>query len=121
MKKELLFSVTKKDFDIHYFSGTGAGGQHRNKHQNCVRLKHRDSGAYSTGQSNKDRKGNIKEAINSLVKTTKFKLWINMRVHEVIEGEKLEDKVKRQMKPENIKVEVKDDKNKWVLTDGECS
>ena len=26
--KELLFSVTKKDFDITYFSGKGAGGQH---------------------------------------------------------------------------------------------
>ena len=34
-QKELLFSVTKKDFSITWFSGTGAGGQYRNKHQNC--------------------------------------------------------------------------------------
>jgi protein subunit release factor A len=46
MKKELLFSVTKKDFNVDYFSGKGAGGQYRNKHQNCVRLKHIESGAY---------------------------------------------------------------------------
>jgi len=32
--RELAFSVTKKDLEITYFSGTGKGGQHRNKHKN---------------------------------------------------------------------------------------
>lgn len=31
-EKELLSSVTKKDFDITWFSGTGNDGQYRNKH-----------------------------------------------------------------------------------------
>ena len=39
MTKELLFHAERKDFRIDYFSGTGAGGQYRNKHQNCVRLR----------------------------------------------------------------------------------
>jgi len=34
MKKEHLFSVTKKDIEITYYSGRGAGGQHRNRHKN---------------------------------------------------------------------------------------
>ena len=41
--KKLLFSITKKDFKIDYFSGTGAGGQHRNRHKNCIRLTHIES------------------------------------------------------------------------------
>ena len=106
-KKELLFSVTKKDFDIDYFSGKGAGGQYRNKHKNCVRIRHKESGAYATGQSNRDRKNNIHEAINGLVDSKKFKLWINRKALEVIEGRSLEEKVEEQMKPENLKIEVK--------------
>ena len=56
MSKEILFSVTKKDFEITYFSGKGAGGQHRNKHQNCVRLKHKDTGIITTGQDQRSKK-----------------------------------------------------------------
>ena len=67
MNRELLFSVTKKDLKIDYFSGTGGGGQHRNKHQNCVRMHHKDSGASSTGQSSKERKSNLKEAFNNII------------------------------------------------------
>ena len=112
-QKELLFSVNKKDFDIDYFSGKGAGGQYRNRHKNCVRLKHKESGAYSTGQSNRDRKSNIREAINTLVSSSDFKLWINRRVHEVIEGKKIEEKVEEQMRPENLKFEVRE-KSGWT-------
>jgi protein subunit release factor A len=103
--KKLLFSVTKKDFKIDYFSGTGAGGQHRNKHQNCVRIHHAESGAMVTGQSNRERQSNMREAFNSLVKNPKFKVWMNKRIYEVIDGKKIEEKVDELMKPENIRIE----------------
>lgn len=107
MKKELIFSVTKKDFNIQYYSGTGAGGQHRNKHQNCVRMKHRDSGVVATGQSSKSRHSNLKEAFLNIVKSKAFEIWrkreTSMRLHE---GISIEEKVKRMMAPENLKIEV---------------
>ena len=112
-RKEHLFSITKKDFDINYFSGTGAGGQFMNKHQNCVRLKHKASGARGTGQSHRNRKTNLQEALNSLTESSRFKLWINRKAYEVLEGKTIEQKVDESMKSENIKVEVKDDDNRW--------
>jgi len=114
--KELLFSITKKDFNITYFSGTGAGGQHRNKHMNCVRLSHKDSGAMVTGQSHKERKSNIREALKNLIENPKFKKWHSMRVYEVLEGKKLEEKVDEMMDEKNIKVEYKNGK-KWMVSE----
>lgn len=111
--KELLFSVTKKDLDISFFSGSGAGGQHRNKHKNCVRMKHRDSGTTATGQAHKERKANLKEAFVGLTKHSKFKLWQSMRIQEVLKGKSIEKEVEEMIQPENLKVEYRENK-KWV-------
>ena len=112
-EKDLLFSVTKKDFELHWFSGTGAGGQSRNKNQMCLRLSHPDSGASATGQSSKSRTANQKEAFNSLIATAKFKTWINRKIFEALGEETIEEKVKKQMHPKNLRVEGKED-GKWA-------
>ena len=117
--KELLFSVTKNDLEIDWFSGTGCGGQYRNKHQNCCRIRHKDSGAIATGQSQRDRVSNLKEAMENLTKSPKFKAWVKVRVGEVT-GEKadIEAKVDRAMR--HLKFEVKDEAGNWkeVQEDG---
>ena len=113
--KELLFSVTKKDIKVDYFSGTGAGGQHRNKHQNCVRLHHYASGALATGQSNRERKSNIREALRNLVKHPEFRMWQACRTQEILTGKRLEDVVDEMMIPANLKIESNED-GKWVDT-----
>lgn len=103
--RQLLFSVTKKDLEISYFSGTGAGGQHRNKHQNCVRLYHPDSGARSTGQSHRSRESNLREAFKALVNTFEFKYWHSNKTQEILSGETLDQRVNKMMSPENLKIE----------------
>ena len=110
--KELLFSVTKNDLEVDWFSGTGCGGQYRNKHQNCCRIRHKDSGAIATGQSQRDRVSNLKEAMENLTKSPKFKAWVKVRVGEVT-GEKvdIEAKVDRAMR--YLKFEVKDEAGNW--------
>ena len=42
-----------EDFQLEWYSGTGAGGQHRNKHQNSARLKHHPTGLVVTAQCRK--------------------------------------------------------------------
>lgn len=37
-------------FVVSFFAGSGAGGQHRNKHQNCARIVHRPSGLVRVAQ-----------------------------------------------------------------------
>ena len=106
MVRELLFSITKKDFKIEWFSGRGAGGQHRNKHQNCCRLTHLESGVTTTGQSHRNREANLREAFRSLIKNPKFKMWFSSKTHEVLSGQTIDDVVRDWMRPENIRVEV---------------
>ena len=62
--KELHF--TRKDFRVDWFSGTGGGGQHRNKHQNCCRITHIETGLVSIGQTERDRPSNQSKAFRAL-------------------------------------------------------
>ena len=42
--------INDSDLKIEWYSGTGAGGQHRNKHQNSCRLTHLPTGVLVTAQ-----------------------------------------------------------------------
>ena len=112
--KELLFSVTKKDLDISYFSGTGPGGQHRNKHQNCVRMRHFESGAYATAQSNRERQANLREAFLNLTNSIEFKLWHQKKINEILTGKSIQQRVEESLKDVNLIVECKSNEGKWI-------
>ncbi len=60
--------LTKKDFKIDWFSGTGKGGQHRNKHQNCCRITHIATGLKAQGTEARERTTNQRNAFNRLAK-----------------------------------------------------
>lgn len=66
MGRELLNRWTRKDFEITWFRGTGGGGQHRNKHPNCVRIKHIESGLMTTGQAERSRSQNFSAAFQKM-------------------------------------------------------
>lgn len=54
-------------FRVRWFSGTGKGGQYRNKHQNCCELTDIASGMSRTGQSARSREANYREAETALL------------------------------------------------------
>lgn len=56
-----------EEFRVEYYSGTGAGGQHRNKHQNSVRLTHIPTGLMRSAQT-RSRESSYREAMAALQK-----------------------------------------------------
>lgn len=56
----------ERDFRVEWYSGTGAGGQHRNKHQNSCRLTHIASGVVVTAQC-RSRENSLNEAKDAIL------------------------------------------------------
>lgn len=57
----------ESDFRIEWFSGTGKGGQHRNRHMNSCRLFHIPTGLMESRQGRK-RESNLKDAKSALTR-----------------------------------------------------
>lgn len=58
--------LTRKDFEVLWFSGTGGGGQHRNKHDNCCRITHKETGISAQCTAHRDRTSNRRDAFHVL-------------------------------------------------------
>ncbi len=120
--KELLFSVTRKDFEIQTFRAGGKGGQKQNKTSSGVRLIHKDSGAVGESRSERSQVQNKKIAFQHLAKSPKFQLWIKRKAWEVINQKESVDKiVNEQMKPENLKIEAWKDGQWYEKTETKTS
>jgi len=111
--KELLFTLTKKDFDVQTFRSGGPGGQHQNKVESGVRIIHRDSGAVGESRTDKSQHRNRRLALNRLVKSGKFKIWQARKVQELTSGKTIEQRVDESMVPENLKIEARDENSGW--------
>lgn len=114
--KELLFSVTKKDFDIQTFCSGGSGGQHQNKTESGVRIIHRASGAIGESRDEREQSRNKQTAFKRLTSTKKFQTWLKIKAAEMLTEESIDQKVDRLMQDMFIKTEVKNIKGQWVET-----
>jgi len=114
--KELLFSVTKKDFDVQFMRAGGAGGQHQNKTSSACRIVHKASGAVGESREHREQGQNKKEAFNRCIKSKIFQGWLKLRASELMLEETLEQKVDKLMQDCFIKTEVHDDTGKWIKT-----
>lgn len=65
---EKYTQISDKDFRIEWFSGTGAGGQHRNKCQNSCRVHHIPTGI-SEARQGRERNSNLKSAKEAILVT----------------------------------------------------
>lgn len=112
--KQLLFSVTAKDFDVQTFCTGGNGGQHRNAKQNGVRIIHRASGARAEHRDGRDQGKNRKAAFEKLIETPQWKAWHKLEVaRRVGILDEVEREVETAMDAKNLKVEVKNEQGLW--------
>jgi len=55
--------LEESQFRFEWFSGTGKGGQHRNKHQNCCRCIHIPTGIKANGTNSRSREDNKRNSL----------------------------------------------------------
>jgi protein subunit release factor B len=114
--KELLFSVTKKDFEIQTFRAGGKGGQNQNKRDTGVRIIHRVSGAVAEAREHRTQGQNKKAAFRRLLETPKWKKWHRLEtMRQMGYVDTANEKVDQWMN--DIKIEVQRE-GKWHV-DGE--
>ena len=113
MSKELLFSLTRKDFVIEAKRGHGKGGQNRNVTNSCCRITHPPSGATTTSQDERSYHQNERAAFLRLIESAKFKAWHRLEVaRRMGVFAKVDEAVTQEMK--KIRVDIKDVNGRWV-------
>lgn len=116
-QRERLLTLRRKDFEIQTFRSGGKGGQHQNKTDSGVRIIHKASGARGESRTERSQHTNKKLAFQRLTQSLEFKLWINATVAEILSGETLEDRVDKQMSPENLQLEIVDEDGRWKIAE----
>jgi peptide chain release factor 1 len=117
--RELIYSLTKKDFVVQTFRGSGAGGQNRNKRDTAVRIIHQASGARGESCEERSQAQNKKTAFRRLIASGKFKLWHAKVCYEFSKKKTVEQEVDEWMVPKFIKTEVKGPTGKWITASEE--
>ena len=103
LPRQPILSVTLKDCDVETFRGSGPGGQHRNKRDTGVRVRHRESGAVGQATDSRSQHDNKRAAFKRMVATDTFQAWLRIKLGR---GEHVKAEVERSMWPHNIKTEV---------------
>jgi len=113
--KQILFSLTKKDFTVEYFNPGKNGGQNANKIASACRIKHPASGAMAECKEERTQEPNKKRAFERLTKTPKFQNWLKLEIARRSGALKdIDQKVDTAMR--QAKVEVKDEYGRWRPT-----
>lgn len=97
------------------FTVGGHGGSGKDTSNTGVRITHLASGAVGECREERSQLQNKRTAFRRMGESKTFQTWA--RLTAVLQsGQKTpEEWVEEQMKPENIRIEVKDDKGRWTI------
>jgi len=106
-EKELLFSITERDFVWSYSRGSGKGGQKRNKTESAVHCKHPPSNALGYSDETRSQHKNKRIAFEKCIATKEFKAWHKIEIAKHMGTHQIMvDKVEDMIRPKNLKVEI---------------
>ncbi len=107
MARELLFSLTRKDFVLQTFRSGGKGGQNQNKVETGVRIIHPASGAVGECREERSQLQNRRKAFRRLAESQRFRAWHRIMCARVRSGhDDVEARVDRMMQPKHLKIET---------------
>ena len=86
--KELLFSLTKKDFRVDTFRSGGKGGQYQNV---------TDSGAVGESRDERSQHQNKKKALERLVASKTFQVWHKKKAFEMMGIIKTKEQIEKEV------------------------
>lgn len=109
-ERKKILSVTLADCRVDHFRSGGKGGQNQNKRDTGTRVVHEPSGAVGESREERSQLQNTKTAFKRMTQHPKFQIWLNRTLYGYRD---IEAEVEEDMKPNNLKVEVKQD-GRWV-------
>jgi protein subunit release factor A len=112
--KQKLFSITIADCEVQTFTVGGHGGAGKDTSNSGVRVVHPPSGASGESRESRSQLENKRTAFRRMAKSRTFKQWVGIKAAELRTGKTVEMHVEESMAPENLKIEVRDEKGKWV-------
>lgn len=113
-ERQLLFSVTPADCEMHTFAAGGPGGQNQNKRHTGVRFVHPPSGARGECREERSQLQNKKIAWRRMAEHPLFRAWVarQSEAYKKMEA-RIQIEVEESLAEKNLKVEVFDGK-RWV-------
>lgn len=109
--REKILSVTLEDCIVQTFRSGGKGGQNQNKRDTGVRIIHEPSGARGEARDERSQLQNKKLAFRRMAESSEFSTWVKKQVGS---DALLVAQVERELWPDRLKVETKDEEGNWV-------
>ena len=105
-EKQLIFSLTAKDFDFSFFAVGGNGGGGKDTSNTGARCSHKASGATATSTETRSQRTNKETAFKRCCETLVFKAWHKVEtMRRLGQLQEVEKKVDEMMREGNLKVE----------------
>jgi protein subunit release factor A len=112
-KKQLLFSITKKDYVVEYYNPGKNGGQNANKIASACRIHHPASGATGDCHEERTQKPNRERAFKRLTESPKFQKWLKIETaRRMGQLDDIDQKVEKALSEAKIEIREND---KWAV------